>query len=527
MTQQSKSFKLTFLVIAIFVSIFVYSEYFVMQKYFEQGIEKEQKAMHNAYDQKIKDTQNNYSKRIENILSLASVKTAIINKDREALKKELVFRFKKLQNENKYIKTMLVTDTNSIVFIRAHKPKMHSDDLSVVRPIINAVNETKKVLFGFEAGKMSIPYRITVPIIYDGKHYGVLDMGINSHYFFSYINSIAKKTQTTALLNKDFLKNFIKDTKLNKLPIRRGYLAPQYNYFFEPFIDEIDFEKNNSKIKYNDNFYLINTVFKMKSFDSTDFGTILIANDITEEVREQRTKLALAFLSIFAFILVIYFILKDALNYYERKLKREIHSFKTLFEKSTDATLIIKEAQIIDCNNAYANLFHYASKDEIINIDISRLFPKLQPDGQDSLEKSKKMIEIAKAEGSNRFEWFHTKSNGEDFWCEVVLTSMLINNENVIHAVLRDITKLKEVEKITQYRIEEKTAELKVQMQNAEAANRAKSEFLANMSHEIRTPLNAIMGFIELLKEETRYRKRKTKKKRRKSSNKTEVNNLQ
>ena len=36
---------------------------------------------------------------------------------------------------------------------------------------------------------------------------------------------------------------------------------------------------------------------------------------------------------------------------------------------------------------------------------------------------------------------------------------------------------------------------------------KAKSEFLANMSHEIRTPLNAVLGFIDLLKEETRGRK--------------------
>jgi signal transduction histidine kinase/ActR/RegA family two-component response regulator len=36
----------------------------------------------------------------------------------------------------------------------------------------------------------------------------------------------------------------------------------------------------------------------------------------------------------------------------------------------------------------------------------------------------------------------------------------------------------------------------------AEAANSAKSAFLANMSHEIRSPLGAIMGFVDLLKDE-------------------------
>jgi len=40
----------------------------------------------------------------------------------------------------------------------------------------------------------------------------------------------------------------------------------------------------------------------------------------------------------------------------------------------------------------------------------------------------------------------------------------------------------------------------------ANQASKAKSEFLANMSHEIRTPLNAILGFIDILKDESKGR---------------------
>ncbi len=50
--------------------------------------------------------------------------------------------------------------------------------------------------------------------------------------------------------------------------------------------------------------------------------------------------------------------------------------------------------------------------------------------------------------------------------------------------------------------------ELEESSTKALEASKAKSEFLANMSHEIRTPLNAILGFIDLLREEERDKRK-------------------
>ncbi len=133
----------------------------------------------------------------------------------------------------------------------------------------------------------------------------------------------------------------------------------------------------------------------------------------------------------------------------ESKLKDSEEKYRTLFEKSKDALLIIKNGNFIDCNQATINMLGYNSKVEFINTHPSKLSPKKQPDGKQSLAKADEMIAIAIKNGSHRFEWNHKKANGEVFPVEVLLTSIPTNDKNkIIHTVWRNITERKQAEQL-------------------------------------------------------------------------------
>jgi PAS domain S-box-containing protein len=90
------------------------------------------------------------------------------------------------------------------------------------------------------------------------------------------------------------------------------------------------------------------------------------------------------------------------------------------------------------------------------------------------------------------------RKDGTEFSAAASVSKYIDGSDRRFTVVLHDLTQQKEYDRALRA-----TEEFRVAKEKAEEASRAKSEFLSSMTHELRTPLNSILGFSQLLEDES------------------------
>lgn len=130
----------------------------------------------------------------------------------------------------------------------------------------------------------------------------------------------------------------------------------------------------------------------------------------------------------------------------EFRLEQQKRTFETLFEESLDGMTIYDGRQYLDCNKAFVSMMGFESKEDIIGLSPLAISPELQADGSISFERAIELNTEIIENGHARFEWVHKKTDGTEFWTEIIVNTIVLNGEEVFFTTTRDITEKKELE---------------------------------------------------------------------------------
>lgn len=197
----------------------------------------------------------------------------------------------------------------------------------------------------------------------------------------------------------------------------------------------------------------------------------------------------------------------------EEALAHSERIYRTLVEASPNAIFLLDTTfHILKANSRAESLLHTAGQDQLKDVDFfslidnpEQLKQQLQHDLETGniLTAEKPILRFDGGQFSGEIGFAaQPDDSGHPFFVIAVMTD--ISERKLQEARNRELQKkLINFNRKLENKVRERTAELRDAMDKANLAVRTRNAFLASMSHELRTPLNSIIGFSEVLLEET------------------------
>ena len=131
----------------------------------------------------------------------------------------------------------------------------------------------------------------------------------------------------------------------------------------------------------------------------------------------------------------------------EEALRESEQRLATLVTYAPDAILVfdVDADRYIQVNKQAALLFGHDC-DALLQIDPTRLSPRVQPDGRLSGKARLEQIEVALNGGTPVFEWVHQNAAGEQFPCEIRLVRLPHASRRLVRGSIIDIGERKRTE---------------------------------------------------------------------------------
>ena len=130
----------------------------------------------------------------------------------------------------------------------------------------------------------------------------------------------------------------------------------------------------------------------------------------------------------------------------EALLKESESRYRALFEESMDGILITSpEGKFLDVNKAAITMFGYATKEEVLKLDLAR-------DVYVNSAQRAELLEIARQQGSYELDLDDKKKGGEIMLVHLAIRAIKDEQKNDIffRSVIRDITSIRKMEKKSQ-----------------------------------------------------------------------------